>query len=89
MLRIEKQTIDNNQEHLTVNFRLLDNLKTYINEDQIIDSINRLNRDIGNIESTSGPSKRTLVMRSEVDRLASLLAYIRQQAGSRETGFSG
>lgn len=63
--------------------RLLDSLKSHVDEDQVSDAITRLNQQIGKIESTSGPSKRTLVMRQEVARLESLLAYSRQHAAPR------
>lgn len=59
-------------------YRLLDKLNSCIDEQQVSESIDRLNREIGKIESTSGPSKRTLQMRHEVERLESLLNYSQQ-----------
>lgn len=60
--------------------RLLNKLDSRIDEQQVSDSISHLNREIGKIESTSGPSKRTLQMRHEVERLESLLSYSRQHS---------
>ena len=59
--------------------RLLDKLNSCVDEQQVSETIDRLNREIGKIESTSGPSKRTLLMRHEVERLRSLLNYSQQQ----------
>ncbi len=93
-LRIEKRCaeeydgsrdIDNNQEKPTVICRLLDNLNYCIDEERVSDSISRLNLEIGKIESTSGPSKRTLLMRHEVERLESLLNYSRRHTELRHS----
>lgn len=80
--------IDDNQEKPTVTCRLLDKLNSCIDEQRVFDSIDRLNREIGKIESTSGPSKRTLQMRHEVERLESLLNYSQQHSGLPRTGYS-
>jgi hypothetical protein len=49
-------------------------------EDQLLESINRLRVEIDRIEATTGPSKRTHCIRDEIKRLGSRLAYCKIQA---------
>lgn len=49
-------------------------------EDQILESINRLRIEIDRIEATTGPSKRTHCIRDEIKRLGSRLANCKIQA---------
>lgn len=72
------KTSTTTKEKPTVICRLLDNLNSCIDEQRVSESISKLTREIGKIESASGPSKRTLQMRHEVERLESLLDYSRQ-----------
>ena len=74
-------------EHLHTNSWLLENLDTYINEDQISGSIIRLNNEINRIELISGQSRRTNKMRIEIEKLGDLLAYSRNQANIRTQHF--
>ncbi len=67
------------RSHLLTNSQLLANLNTYINEDQVSDSIIELKNDLNRIESATGPSKRTNKMRNEIAKLEDLLAYCKNQ----------
>jgi len=58
-------------------------LDTNIEEDQILESISKLRLQIYQIETTTGPSKRTGCIRSEIKRLESQLAYCKDQAEER------
>ena len=58
----------------------LDDTNTETNEEQILKSISRLRIEVNRIESTTGPSKRTHCMRTEIERLESELAYFESQA---------
>jgi len=49
-------------------------------EDEITQSITKLRIEVDRIESTTGPSKRTHCMRTEIERLESQLAYSENQA---------
>lgn len=49
-------------------------------EEEITQSITRLRIEVDRIESTTGPSKRTHCMRTEIERLESQLAYFENQA---------
>lgn len=49
-------------------------------EEDITESITRLRIEVNRIESTTGPSKRTHCMRTEIERLESELAYSENQA---------
>jgi len=51
-----------------------------IDEEDITESITRLRIEVNRIESTTGPSKRTHCMRTEIERLESQLAYFENQA---------
>ena len=51
------------------------NLTYLVVEDPASNSISNLRKKVRNIESTSGPSKRTMQMRDEIMRLESLLEY--------------
>lgn len=50
-------------------------------EEEITESITRLRIEVNRIESTTGPSKRTHCMRTEIERLECELAYSENQAG--------
>ncbi len=52
-----------------------DDSKSGTDEKQILESLSRLRIEVNRIESTTGPSKRTHCMRTEIDRLESELAY--------------
>ncbi len=52
-------------------------------EDEIMESITRLRIEVDRIESTTGPSKRTHCMRTEIERLESQLAYSENQVKDR------
>ena len=82
------RTSTTTKEKPTVICRLLDKLNYCIDEQRVSDSISQLNREIGKIESTSGPSKRTLLMRHEVERLESLLNYSRQHSEPRRSHYA-
>lgn len=69
------------------NSRLVQNLNTYFNEDRISDSITQLKLRIHQIESVTGPSKRTSKMRAEISKLELELSYCREQAGFRTRRF--
>jgi len=49
-------------------------------EDQLLESIDRLRVEIDRIESTTGPSRRTQCIRDEVKRLGSRLARCKIQS---------
>ena len=49
-------------------------------EEDITQSITKLRIEVNRIESTTGPSKRTHGMRTEIERLESQLAYSENQA---------
>jgi hypothetical protein len=49
-------------------------------EEEITQSITKLRIEVNRIESTTGPSKRTHCMRTEIERLESELAYCENQA---------
>jgi len=51
-----------------------------IDEEDITESITRLRIEVNRIESTTGPSKRTHCMRTEIERLESQLAYFENLA---------
>ncbi|MHC4857480.1 MAG: hypothetical protein ACYTBY_06730 [Planctomycetota bacterium] len=53
----------------------LDDTNTDTDEEQILESISRLSIEVNRIELTTGPSKRTHCMRTEIERLESQLAY--------------
>ena len=72
-----------NREHLVNNSRLLKNLNTYINEDQLMSSISQLRNEIFKIESVSGRSLRTIKLRNEIARLENQLSYSKNQANLR------
>ena len=51
-----------------------------LEQDQILESLSRLRLDIFHIETTTGPSKRTISMRDEIKRLEIQLAVCKDQA---------
>lgn len=66
----------------------LDDTNTDTDEEQILESISRLSIEVNRIELTTGPSKRTHCMRTEIERLESQLAYFDSQAIDRTGQFS-
>ena len=72
-----------NKEHLTANSRLLHNLNSHINEDQVFSSISQLTSEVERIEMFSGPSLHTIKKRREIAILKDKLAYSRRQASLR------
>ncbi len=66
--------------HLVDNCKLLRNLNTYIDEDRLMRSISQLSNEIDKIQSVSGPSLRTMNMRSEIAKLEDQLSYSKHQA---------
>lgn len=71
------------QGHIAANSRLLQNLHTYINEEQVFNAISRLTREVEKIELFSGRSLRTIKMRNEIARLQVKLDYCKDQASFR------
>ncbi len=71
------------QGHLVINSRLLKNLNTSVNEDQIFSSISQLRNEVYKIESASGRSLRTIKLRNEIARLEDQLSYSKNQANLR------
>ncbi len=58
----------------------LKSLNTNIEEDQILELISKLRHEIYQIETTTGPSKRTSCIRNDIKKLESQLAYCKDQA---------
>ena len=72
-----------NSGHLVINSKLLESLNTYINEDEISDSIVKLSTEVEKIELVSGKSARTSGIRQEIANLEDQLTYSRNQASLR------
>ena len=72
---------------LWFNSRLIQNLNTCLNEDQISNSISQLSGQVKQIESVSGPSLRTIKLRNEIEKLEDKLAYCRAQANLRTKNY--
>lgn len=72
---------------LSNNSRLLTNLDTHLNEDQLSSSIAQLSSEVNKIESVSGRSLHTIKIRSEITMLEDKLAYTRNQANLRTQQF--
>ena len=58
----------------------LDDTNTDTDEEQILESISRLRIEVNRIESTTGPSKRTHCMLTEIEGLETQLAFFENQA---------
>ena len=71
------------QDQLINNSRLLTNLDTHLNEDQLLSSISQLNSEVNKIELVSGRSLHTIKMRSEITKLEDRLSYTRNQTKLR------
>lgn len=71
------------KERPHTNSRLLKSLNTYINEDNILGSIEALRSEVKRIETATGPSRRTANMQKEITSLEDKLAYCRIQANIR------
>ena len=69
------------------NSRLFKNLNTYINEDHLLNSISQLSSEANKIESVSGRSLRTIILRNEIARLEDQLSYSKNQANLRTQQF--
>lgn len=72
-----------NRGHLVNNSRLLNNLNTDVNEDQLLSSISNLSDEVYKIESVSGRSLRTIKMRNEIAMLQDQICYCKKQAKLR------
>ncbi len=75
------------RRHLVNNSRLLGNLNTSINEDQLSSSISQLSNEVNKIESASGRSLRTIKMRNEIAMLKDQIRYSKNQADLRKQRF--
>ncbi len=75
------------RRHLVNNSRLLKNLNTSINEDQLSSSISQLSNEVNKIESASGRSLRTIKMRNEIAMLEDQISYSKNQANLRNQRF--
>lgn len=73
--------------HLVNNSRLLENLDTSVNEDEIFSSISQLRKQVYKIESVSGRSLRTIKLRNEIARLEDQLSYSKKQSNLRTRQF--
>jgi hypothetical protein len=69
--------------YLINNSRLLKNLNTYINVDQLLSTISQLSNQVNKIESVSGRSLHTIKMRNEIAKLEDQLSYSNNQAKLR------
>jgi hypothetical protein len=69
--------------YLINNSRLLKNLNTYINVDQLLSTISQLSNQVNKIESVSGRSLHTIKMRNEIAKLEDQLSYSNNQAELR------
>jgi len=58
----------------------LNSLDTNSEKDQILESLSRLRLEIFHIETTTGPSRRTVCIREEIKRLEIQLACCEGQA---------
>ena len=54
-----------------------------LDEEQLLASISKLRVEINRIESTTGPSNRSVCIRNEIKRLGRLLASCKLQAQNR------
>ena len=75
------------RRHLVNNSRLLRNLNTSINEDQLSSSISQLSNEVSKIESASGRLLRTIKMRNEIAMLKDQIRYSKNQADLRKQRF--
>jgi hypothetical protein len=64
---------DADSEHINI-------FDTNLEEDQILEMLSKLRLEIVQIETTTGPSRRTICIRNETKRLESQLAYCKGQA---------
>ena len=67
------------RKKLWLNSRLIQSLNNHLDEDQISKSIDQLSSQVKKIESVSGPSLRTLKLRSEIKKLENNLAYCKDK----------
>lgn len=63
-------------------------LDTNLDEDQILELLTKLRLEIFQIETTTGPSRRTNCIRNEIKRLESQLAFCKVQANERTENVS-
>jgi len=71
-------------EESNTTLQLLDNLNLAINEARLVRRIMDMSNQAENIESTSGPSIRTLRLREEVKKLENHLVFIRSRKSEKE-----
>lgn len=64
---------DADSEHINI-------FDTNLEEDQILEMLSKLRLEIVQIETTTGPSRRTTCIRNEIKILESQLAYCKDQA---------
>ena len=70
---------DANSEHINI-------FDINLEEDQILEMLSKLRLEIFQIETTTGPSRRTTCIRNEIKKLESQLAFCKDQAnGLMET----
>ena len=69
-MSLEKADADN--EHINI-------FDTNLEEDQILEMLSKLRLKIFQIETTTGPSRRTTCIRNEIKTLESQLSYCRDQ----------
>ena len=70
-MSLEQLNIDNDHSN---------SLETELDEDQLLESLSRLRLEIFRIETTTGPSKRTVCIREEIQRLEMQLALCKDEA---------
>ena len=67
-------------EQLNIDSDHSNSRETELDEDQILESLSSLRLEIFRIETTTGPSRRTVCIRGEIQRLESQLALCKAQA---------
>jgi len=64
---------DADSEHINI-------FDTNLEKDQVLEMLSKLRLKIFQIETTTGPSRRTTNIRNEIKRMESQLAYCKDQA---------
>ena len=67
-------------EQLNIDSDHSNSFEAELDEDQILEALSRLRLEIFRIETTTGPSRRTVCIRGEIQRLESQLALCKAQA---------
>ena len=70
---MSREEADTDSEHINI-------FDTNLEEDQILEILSELRLEIFQIETTTGPSKRTIYIQNEIKRLEGQLAYCKAQA---------